>query len=205
MPTSRIHNLDPEKLKSIMIAAVREFSRYEYDQSSFNRIIANSGVSKGAMYYYFDSKEDLFHVIVKNSIIPLGEKLVPKQGFATAQEYWEEVERLTGLIFTFFKTDPALGRFIQRVLVNPARAQNTPTEKVQRSITQWLQEFLISGQAVGSIRRDISLELITMMTWNIWQTGMNWFFDVHKISSAEYVSEASLIMTDFFRRAFNPL
>ena len=56
----RIENLDTSRIANIMSVALEEFSQADYQSSSFNRIIKNSGISKGTMYYYFKSKEDVF-------------------------------------------------------------------------------------------------------------------------------------------------
>ncbi len=46
--------------QSIMEAAIRQFSSHGYRETSVDDICAESGVSKGAFYYHFESKQKLF-------------------------------------------------------------------------------------------------------------------------------------------------
>ncbi len=60
MPRPRFNKLAPEKRERIMEAAAKEFAAYGYEGASLNRILEQAEVSKGAAYYYFDDKADLF-------------------------------------------------------------------------------------------------------------------------------------------------
>ena len=64
MPSARLKNLNTEKWHKISEAALQEFQEHGIHQASFNRIIRASGLSKGAVYYYFDSKEDLVQTMI---------------------------------------------------------------------------------------------------------------------------------------------
>jgi AcrR family transcriptional regulator len=60
MPRPRFHKLPPEQQQAILGAALEEFSTRGFTVASLNRIIDAAGISKGSMYYYFDSREDLY-------------------------------------------------------------------------------------------------------------------------------------------------
>ncbi len=47
----------------IIDAAIKEFGEYSYDAASINRIIKESGTSKGTFYHYFRDKKDLYFSI----------------------------------------------------------------------------------------------------------------------------------------------
>lgn len=56
-------------------AAVREFSARGYKGASLRQICASAGVTTGALYFFFKSKEDLFRTIVSPVMGPLEEML----------------------------------------------------------------------------------------------------------------------------------
>src|SRR5690606_2512147 len=101
MPTPRIANLDPDRLSSIMNAAVQEFASYSFEHASFNRIIRNSGLSKGSLYYYFNSKEDLFVTIMERCIETLTPKISPQLTMTDPKQFWAETKRLLTKVFQF--------------------------------------------------------------------------------------------------------
>jgi len=44
----------------ILLSAIEEFGRHGYDNASTNMIVHNAGVSKGLLFHYYGSKENLF-------------------------------------------------------------------------------------------------------------------------------------------------
>jgi AcrR family transcriptional regulator len=64
MPKQTFFNLPDEKRKTIINAAVDEFMEYGLESASTNRIVANSGISKGSFYQYFEDKQDVFMYLI---------------------------------------------------------------------------------------------------------------------------------------------
>lgn len=60
MPKQTFLNLPEEKRNVVISAAVDEFAEYGFEAASINRIVANSGISKGSFYQYFEDKRDVF-------------------------------------------------------------------------------------------------------------------------------------------------
>ena len=55
--------------KDIFIAALNEFSKNSYTESSINEIIKNSKVNKGSFYYRFSNKEEIFIAMMDYIIV----------------------------------------------------------------------------------------------------------------------------------------
>ena len=60
-----------ETRENLMDSAVREFQEKGYAKASLRTICANAGVTTGALYFFFDSKEDLFRAIVEPPLTAL--------------------------------------------------------------------------------------------------------------------------------------
>jgi AcrR family transcriptional regulator len=52
--------LGTEKRDSILNAALAEFGAHDFDAASLDRIVAAAGISKGGLYEYIASKEELY-------------------------------------------------------------------------------------------------------------------------------------------------
>ena len=63
MTFPRIVKPAPARRDELLDVAQRLFGQNGYDATSVNHIIAELGVSKGAFYHYFDSKEDLVEAL----------------------------------------------------------------------------------------------------------------------------------------------
>ncbi len=55
------------KRESILEAALREFSRNNFENASVNKIIKDANTSKGNFYHYFSNKEELYIVLLKDA------------------------------------------------------------------------------------------------------------------------------------------
>jgi len=66
---SRLH--EPERTRERLLqAASREIYRSGYQSASLDTILAVAGVTKGALYYHFKSKETLGYAVVEEIIAP---------------------------------------------------------------------------------------------------------------------------------------
>jgi AcrR family transcriptional regulator len=53
-----------ETKRSLVASATEEFAEYGYEGASLRQICSKAGVTTGALYFFFDSKEDLFKSVV---------------------------------------------------------------------------------------------------------------------------------------------
>ena len=94
MPRPRFKKLPAEKRERILEAAAKEFTAHGYDGASLNRILDEAGISKGAAYYYFDDKADLYATAVQH----YSQELLAGTAFdptrLTAENFWDELADL---------------------------------------------------------------------------------------------------------------
>lgn len=68
MPKKLFHELQEDKKQKIISVSISEFAKYGYTDSSTNRIVKDSGISKGSLFKYFESKEDLYFYVTVQRI-----------------------------------------------------------------------------------------------------------------------------------------
>lgn len=77
-----------QKIDLIMHTALDLFANEGYYPTSISKIAQKAGISKGLMYNYFESKEDLILAIIGNGIKTLTKSLDPDHdGFLTEEEF----------------------------------------------------------------------------------------------------------------------
>lgn len=203
MPTQRIQRLDAQKLQNIVTAALDEFSQESYADASFNKIIKNSGLSKGAIYYYFESKEDLFVALLNRTFDKL-QPLKRSSSFIDLPEtFWVDARNHLVWLFQFFDKQPKLGRFIQRVLSTPLRGKDTPVAKTLLQVDEWLKDYLATGQVIGAIRRDLPVDLLASMVWGIWDTLGTWLTE-NMAPPAMLPTDKAALFIDQLTRGLEP-
>lgn len=76
------------KRKQIMDSAIELFAEKGFDSTSINMIAKRASISKGLIYNYFDSKEDLIKVIIHNGFEKFFVEFDPnKDGFLSDEEF----------------------------------------------------------------------------------------------------------------------
>src|SRR5215216_4047958 len=95
MPFARFEKLAPAKRELLLDMAAREFAIHGYEQASLNRILEQAQMSKGAAYYYFEDKGDLFYTVIQHVAGRLGlAELNVDLAALTAKSFWPAVAEL---------------------------------------------------------------------------------------------------------------
>lgn len=115
-----------EKVKhQIYKAALKNFSKFGYDQTKMDDIARTADVSKGTLYLYFQSKEDLFIHMCKQSRQTL-------------------VEVRQGLFKKKSKIVSDLGKFYDNVILRQKETERSWLEGVAQSMrNQKLRQVLV--------------------------------------------------------------
>ena len=71
-PSSRSDQAE-ERRRQIMEAALACFARKGYHKTTMDDIVAESGLSKGTLYWYFKNKDDLFLSLVKSYFLDMAQ------------------------------------------------------------------------------------------------------------------------------------
>ncbi len=167
MPKQTFLNLPEEKRETIINAAVEEFAGYGFEAASINRIVANSGISKGSFYQYFEDKMDVFKhlmdVIAKEKTEYYKGKHPPSSNLDTF-EYFRWLIK-TGMEFN--SAYPRLVQAISRVLLAEGLYYGKDFAVYRQmstdGITLMIQQAMENGEVDPSV--DVELAVIIMETW----------------------------------------
>ncbi len=208
MPRPRFQKLSEEKRERIMEAAAKEFSAYGFEQASLNRILDEAGVSKGAAYYYFDDKADVFATTVQYYSRPILSEI---SGLAVNQlavdTFWPSLTQIyhRQLLYTF-ESPWAMGVFKAVGKVSPELlAGNEPLATMLEQIQGWLLSFLQRGQAIGLIRRDLPDDLLLSLFWTLDDAHDNWLL-AHQAELTPDIIEQDVLprLIELFHRLLDP-
>jgi len=67
---------DYEKRKKLIEAAKKEFLEKGYNKASLRKICSDAGVTTGALYFFFENKEDLYSSIVNPPLMELKKMVI---------------------------------------------------------------------------------------------------------------------------------
>lgn len=176
MALPRFEKLEPERQELLLQIAQQEFIEHGYEQASINRIIAQAGISKGAMYYYFEGKEDLFTTLIDRHVERNWEAIGPlKLDKLSAESFWLDVEKMmVRFVMFFFQDNPHLKmwRICQEIFAQPSYAINFHKRLEHKQ--HFLKHLLERGQQLGVIRQDLELDLLVKILDAIAVTHESW-------------------------------
>jgi AcrR family transcriptional regulator len=112
-------DVSAERRAQIIEAALACFTRKGYNNTTMDDIVAESGLSKGSLYWYFKGKDDLFAEAVWSIFADVGEEVMAAMvAGTTASDQLRRIAQVTagfskafegyfGLILEFWSSSPS--------------------------------------------------------------------------------------------------
>lgn len=143
----------PETAARILDAAADCFAQEGYDATGVAEICARAGVSKGAFYHHFPSKQSVFLTLLDRWLATLDQELnASREASANVSEALERMAGLSALVFESARGQlPMLLEFWTQSVHDPLvwRATIAPYQRYR----EFFQRLLEEGTADGSFRR----------------------------------------------------
>jgi len=155
---------------SVKKAALDLFATQGFARTSVQQIVEAAGVTKGAMYHYFRSKDDLLFAIYEQLLTPQRERLteIVGRGLPTAETLREVCVDVIETSIDFLPEGTVFFRSVH--MLSPERQA-----EVTRRRRGYNDEFVViveRGQREGLYRTDIPMALLVA----------HFFSDVHYLS-----------------------
>lgn len=208
MPTARWKDLDPERRTALLAAAEAEFLAHDYEEASLNRLLLAAGISKGAFYYHFTDKLDLFLTMLQELQARLQAELGGLDQLARADgDFWDVLGAMTRRSLAMVVSEPNLVRLNRSFwqLVHTRGEDPALAAFVDQSRGQ-MRQMLGWGQAQGAVRGDLPEELLIDVMWGLGQASDRWFAREFPRLHAEgrSLDEVADLLVDLYRRVAGP-
>jgi TetR/AcrR family transcriptional repressor of nem operon len=150
---------DPERTRQRLLqAAFREVYRYGFQSAGIDTILAATNVTKGALYYHFESKEALGYAIIEEVVAELTRDRWSRP--LRRSEGKDPIDALIGIV----RALPSRPRNVKSgcALVNLAQEMSLLDEQFRKRLEKifhaWQEDITValrSGQQQGTVRRDL--------------------------------------------------
>ncbi len=205
MPRPRFEKLDPERRASILAVATEEFAEHGFEAASYNQIIARTGLSKGAIYYYFDDKEDLYTTVLRDAV----ERLIMGSGDMAsakdAESFWAEFEAWYVRSLGLFQREPASVGLARSVAKAMARGAATGAIAELRQLARgWMDQFIAQGQSLNAIRSDLPEDLLVNVLMGLEESIDLWLGERIGDMSDEEIASTATMLTQLYRQVACP-
>ncbi len=205
MVRPRFHRLPAAQQETILAAALGEFSEHGFARASLNRIIAASGISKGALYYSFDGKEDLYAHVIRDQLEQLladGGPFPSVEGM-DADGFWTTLEQLYLDLMRRLIANPRLSALLRDWLSSAgAPALGSAQREAEHEMMPWLVRTIAAGQGAGAVRDDVPQELLVAVAMGMGQAMDVWL--VTRLDAGDDLAQTVHTMMGMLRRALSP-
>lgn len=173
MPRPRFERLEESKRDVILDAAEGEFAAHGFARASYNRVIERAGVSKGAMYYYFDDKADLYLTVVRRAFADLFALVVVPDTLSTPDAFWEACGTMMERVTAHLNADQQRAEALRGLLRSLNEAPPSVRELLAdaRNPTKRVLEV---GRRAGAVREDLPIDMLAAMVLGLGDTIDTW-------------------------------
>ncbi|MBW2282199.1 MAG: TetR/AcrR family transcriptional regulator [Deltaproteobacteria bacterium] len=205
MPSPRFRNLDAARQAAILDAASEEFATNEFEDASYNRVIERAGISKGAMYYYFDNKEDLYQTVLQRMFERLAQYVTVDVEVDSAEAYWRRGELVYARMLRFFQMDDSAAGLARGLIRARERGQgDDATERRERGREVTATQLAL-GQSVGAVRLDLPQNLLVALAMATSQGVYGWMAEHLGALPESELEPVARALVRVYRRLLEPL
>jgi AcrR family transcriptional regulator len=189
--------LNKEKKTRIIQSCIDEFGLSGYDHCSIDRIIHNAGISKGGLYEYIESKDDLYIYIVSYCFDQLYdhiEEYFKTNAGSLPQDILDRFRIVSNIAIDFYIDHPEMIAFI--VKCNYLSDQLLH-KKVQDIFLQRFLRIFGSEQGNDSLAFDYQ-SLLQLLQWLLIKTRNDFLLQLESAKNKLSVKDAYLRQWEFY-------
>ena len=164
---------DPEGTRALLVEnAFREIHAHGYAGASLERILADSGVTKGALYHHFKSKADLLHAVIDDAIGPL----VSERWLTPLQESDDPIRALAestrAMMAEATVEEMRCGCPLNNLTQELAGVDEDFRQHLDRIAGEWREGIRAAferGQEAGNVREDVNAAAVASLVFATYQ------------------------------------
>ena len=144
--------------EEIVSAALRLFAQRGFASASIADIADAAGITKGAIYWHFDSKNALFKAIL-DQIRHDWQKMI-RSPLEREPDPVRRIELLFDQYALFMKTEPEVCLFLQRVLLEPEHRYASQVAQVFDRTQGFIAGILEEAKATGQLDAQLDSAVV---------------------------------------------
>ena len=164
---------DPEGTRALLVEkAFNEIHAHGYAGASLDRILANSGLTKGALYHHFKSKADLLHAVIDDAIRPM----VLVRWLAPLQESDDPIRALAestrAMMAEATPEELCCGCPLNNLTQELSGVDEGFRKHLDRLADDWragIQAAFERGQEAGNVRKDVNTSAVAGLVFATYQ------------------------------------
>ena len=154
------------KRKRVLDAATDEFATYGFENTSIQQIAKRAEISVGSVYKYFENKDELFAMVVKENLSLLEELLLHHS--SSDEDVMVKAESVLKELLKFSKKHPQLIKLYCAITTgNNTEISRLLAQRVESISAKVYTEVIEKAQLSGDARKDIDPKFFAFLLNNV--------------------------------------
>ncbi|KOS69687.1 hypothetical protein AEA09_14620 [Lysinibacillus contaminans] len=143
-----------EKQRSIINAALNEFSKHSYDNASTNAIVKEAGISKGLLFHYFGNKKNLYLFLFEYVLDKYAEATFAELDL-TEPDVFQRYKQIISMQMNIVQQNPAFFNFMKMVSIEKSPEVTSELEKKQSLKEEYNYDKLLTDIDYSLFKEEI--------------------------------------------------
>jgi len=167
MPKPTFSNIAPEKRERVLKEAARLFATRGFAETDMAELAARATVSKGSLYDYFESKEDLYLSVCRDALAR--SRRAVYGGIKPHWDIYRQIDHIFRKGAAFARANPEYVRMYLNVSASGMEQYaDKLTQEVEGYTADHLKALLREGIAEGIVRSDVDVNLAAFLINSIY-------------------------------------
>lgn len=153
------------KLNQIIDNSMNEFAKYSYEEASINRICTDNSMTKGQLYHYFKSKEELYLSCLKKVYDEIEE--FHKTRIVLNSELEKSIETYFDIRFQFFKEYPVYSQVFFQTINRKSKDLKDEISLITKPFrdfnVQYFKNLLSDEKLIEGLELDVIINFYVMV------------------------------------------
>lgn len=176
MPRPAFSRLQESQRDAILEGAGAMFAARGYESTSYNRVIQEVGVSKGAMYHYFVDKADLFQTLIDDVTATFLDYVRPRRRLLSVTMYWQEVWQICAQLLEFLSGKSKRHQLLWWIVCLPEGEASHPALRAGHNLVfESVTSMVRIGQGIGAVQTELPPRVIGQVVFGVldglWRGG----------------------------------
>ena len=148
--------MEHEKQQHIIGAAMKEFADKGFRHASTNAIVENAGISKGMLFYYFGSKEELFDFLCEYTLEFGKVEYLQKFAREKSGDFLGRCKLLSEIKHNIMTGFPALMKFLESLSASANEEHSVKYQQAAKEMREEVKKNLYGDIDYSLFREDIN-------------------------------------------------
>lgn len=189
----RFEKLEEDKKMKIINAGLSVFSENGYTKTSIDKIVALADISKGSLFYYFESKKNFFVFLYAYCAKKMEQLALENEtNFMAYTDFFERLKKIESIKTDLTVKYPYMYSFLMKAYVETAPAVQKEIQKINKQYTNTETLKIYENLDYSKFKEGINPQMVIQLV--IWcsEGCMNQLFLKRKMNPSAVVSSEEL-------------